>query len=214
MGARLMQYDMELQWRSVTKHKFTNVLSRSHDNKTRGATIDDSFPGDNTPKRTYRGPQGPVLDGLPLGQLVIESINNNNALPLTVLATVNFTSDLSPVDTSPVGHRSRAYLLDSAPILPKAVVIGCGGGSCIRALNGIFEFTGVTDHNWRALECALANGMATSAMFKQTSPGDPEYGSWVKSLKPEGIIANISRRISELEQERSQGTARAATAIV
>ena len=102
---RLMQYDMELQWRPGTKHKFSDALSRSHGNKTRGATVDDSFLGDNTTKRTYRGPQGPVLDGVPLGQLLIgiEGISNNNAPPLSVLATVTFTPDSQPVDTNPVG---------------------------------------------------------------------------------------------------------------
>ena len=141
-------------------------------------------------------------------------INNNNALPLTVLAAVNFTLDLPPVDTNPVGHISRVYSLDSAPILPKTVVvIGCGEGSGIRALDGIFEFTGVTDHDWRALKYTRASGMANSAMFKQTCLGDPEYGSWVKSLKPEVITGNTSRRTSELE-EGPQCTAGASTTIV
>ena len=87
-------------------------------------------------------------------------------------------------------------------------------GSCIRALDDILKFTGVIDHDWRTLECARANGMATSAMFKRTSPGDPEHGSWVKFRKPEAIIGNTSRRTSELEQEGLQGMARAATTIV
>ena len=124
---RLMQYDMDLQWRPVTKHQFSDALSRSH-GLSRGATVDDSFPGDSTTKRTYRGPQDSVLDGVPLGQMGIEGINNNNALPLTVLAAVTFTPDLPPVDTNPVGHGTRAHSLDSAPMLPKAVVIGCGEG--------------------------------------------------------------------------------------
>ena len=97
-----------------------------------------------------------MLHGIPLGQLGIEGINNNNALPLTVFAAVTFTPDLPPVDINPAGHRSRAHLMDSAPILLKTVVIGCGRGSYIRALDDIFEFTGVTDHAWRALECAPA----------------------------------------------------------
>ena len=86
-------------------------------------------------------------------------------------------------------------------------------GSYIRALDDIFEFIGVTDHDWRALEFTLANGMATKAKFKRTGPGDPEYGSWAESLKLEAIIGNTSRRTSELEPERPQGTARAATTI-
>ena len=39
-----------------TKYHFADVLSRSYDNRTRGATVDDSFPGDSTTKGTYRGP--------------------------------------------------------------------------------------------------------------------------------------------------------------
>ena len=124
-----MQYDMELQWRPETKRQYGNALSRSHGNRTRGATIDDFSPDETTTKGTYRGPQGPVLDGTPLSlQLGIEDITNNYALSLTVLAAVTFIPDLPPVDTNPDGYRSRAHSLDSMPILSKAVVIGCGGG--------------------------------------------------------------------------------------
>ena len=72
---RLMQYDIDLQWRPGTKHQFADALSRSH-GLDRGATVDDSLPGDNTTKKTYRGPQGPVLDGVHLDQMGIEGINN------------------------------------------------------------------------------------------------------------------------------------------
>ena len=51
-------------------------------------------------------------------------------------------------------------------------------------------------------------------MSKRNNPGDSEYGSWVKSLKPEAIIGKISRRTSELEQEGPRGTASAATVFV
>ena len=122
-----MQYDMEPQWRPGTKHQFAIALSRSHGHTSRGATVDDSFPADSTTKRTYRGPQGPVLDGV-------------------------------------------------------------------------------------ALECTRAKGMATNALFKQMCPGDPEYGSWVKSLKPQEIIGNTSRA-NELE-EGPQDTAGEATTTV
>ena len=85
-----------------------------------------------------------MLDGVHLGQMGIGGISNNNALPLTVLAAVTFIPDLPLIDTSTTGHRTRAHSLDSAPMLPKAVVIGCGGGSSIRALHGICEFTRVS----------------------------------------------------------------------
>ena len=90
---------------------------------------------------TYRGAQGPMLDGVPLGQLGIECINNNDAPSLTVPAAVTFTPDLPPTVTNPDGHRPHAHSLNSAPILPKAVFIGCGGGSSIRALDDIFGST-------------------------------------------------------------------------
>ena len=141
-----------------------------------------------------------MLDGIPLGQLGIEGISNNNTLPLTVVAPVIFTPNLPPVDTNAVGHRPLAHSFDSAPFLPKAVVIGCAEGSCNRALDDIFEFTGVTDHNWRALESARANGMATRAMFKETSPGDYKCGSLVRYLKPEEIIKKTSTWTSKLEE--------------
>ena len=161
-------------------------------------------------KGTYRGSHGPVLDGIPLGQLGVEDINDNDALPLTVLATVTFTPDLKPVGTNLVGHRSRAYSLDPTLVLPKAVVMGCVCGGCIRALEDIFDFTGVTYHDRRALECARANGVETSVMWKRTSPGDPEYGFWVKSLKLEAIIeshtggpASWSHKDQRARQEQS-----------
>ena len=153
---RLIQYGMELKLRPGTKHQFADASSRSHGHKTRGATVNDSFQGDSTTKMTYQGPQGPVLDGVPLGQLGIEGINNNNTLPLTVHAAVTFTPNLPPADTNPAGYRPRSHSLDSVPMLPKAVAIGCGGGSSIRLLDDIFEFTGVTDRDWRALECTRA----------------------------------------------------------
>ena len=93
------------------------------------------------PGHIYRGPQGPVLDGVPLGKQGIEGINNNGALSLTLLAAVTFTPDLPPTDTNPAGHRPRTHALDSAPMPPKAVVIACGGGSSIRVLDDIFEPT-------------------------------------------------------------------------
>ena len=89
-----------------------------------------------------------MLDGVSLGQQGIEAINNNDALSLTVLAAVTFTLDLPPTDTNPAGHRPRVHSLDCAPMPPKAVVVGCGEGGSIRALEDIFEFTGVTDHDW------------------------------------------------------------------
>ena len=55
--------------------------------------------------------------------------------------------------------------------------------------------------------------MTTGVLFKRTCPGDPEHGSRVKSLKPEVVIGNTSRRANGLE-EGQQGTAGTAPTIV
>ena len=62
---------------------------------------------------------GTVLDGVPLGQLGIEGINFNDALPFTVLAAVTFTPGLPPTDNNVAGYRPCAYSLDSASMLPR-----------------------------------------------------------------------------------------------
>ena len=54
--------------------------------------------------------------------------------------------------------------------------------------------------------------MTTNTTLKRNSPGDPSTVPGY--LKPEAIIGSTSRRTSELEQEGSQGTVRAATAVV
>ena len=72
---RLMQYDMELQWRPGTQHQLADALSRSQMSNLRGATVDDSFPG--TARYRYRGPLGPVLDGVHLNRLAMEGISKN-----------------------------------------------------------------------------------------------------------------------------------------
>ena len=156
-----------------------------------------------------------MLHGVPLDQLGLEGINNNDALSLTVLAAATFTPELPPSDTNPAGHRPRAHSLNSAPILPKAIFIGCGGGVAfghwMAFLNSQVSPTTTGEH-WNA-PARTTNYMATNALLKRKCPGDPEYGYGVKSLKPEVVIGNISRRTNELE-EGQQGTAGAATTIV
>ena len=63
-----MEYDLELRRRSGAKHQLPDALSRLPIGDTQGVDIDDSFPGDSSARTTYRGPRGPVLDGVLLSE--------------------------------------------------------------------------------------------------------------------------------------------------
>ena len=130
-------------------------------------------------KGTYRGLQGPVLDATPLGQLGIEGINNIT-LPLTVLAAVAFTSDLTPDGTNPDGYQSRAHLWNSAPILPKAVVIGYGG--VLHSGTGRHFQIHVSPNTIREHWNAPARTVLQPSQGSNELVQDPEYGSWFKYL--------------------------------
>ena len=86
---------MELQWRPGSQHRLADALSRSHGSIPPCATVGDSFPGDILIKGTYRGPQRPVLNGVLLSELGVDTVNNDLVLPLTVLAALAFTPDSS-----------------------------------------------------------------------------------------------------------------------
>ena len=62
-----------------------------------------------------------------------------------------------------------------------------GGRVAFGCWRTFFDFTGVTDHDRRALECARANGMETSAILERTSQRDREYGSRVKFFKKQSL---------------------------
>ena len=71
---RLMEYDMELEWREGSKHYLPDALSRLPRLDGPENDIDVSFPGESPTALTSRGPQGPVLDGIPLKDMGVEEI--------------------------------------------------------------------------------------------------------------------------------------------
>ena len=52
-----------------------DALSRLPPSDTPCADIDDSFPDDSSTRATYRGPKGPVLDGVSLSELGADEVN-------------------------------------------------------------------------------------------------------------------------------------------
>ena len=72
---RLMEYDMDLEWREGRKHHLPDALSRLPRFDQPARDIDVSFPGDTPTALTCRGPRGPVLDGIPLKDLGVSEID-------------------------------------------------------------------------------------------------------------------------------------------
>ena len=72
---RLTEHDMDLQWRPGARHQLPDALSRLQPSQEPGDDINDAFPDDASSRQTYRGPEGPVLDGIPLTELGADEVD-------------------------------------------------------------------------------------------------------------------------------------------
>ena len=72
---RLTEHDMDLQWRPGAHHQLPDALSRLRPSQEPGDDINDAFPDDASSRQTYRGPEGPVLDGIPLTELGADEVD-------------------------------------------------------------------------------------------------------------------------------------------
>ena len=72
---RLMEYDMNVQWRPGVNHQLPDALFRLPIGDAPGSDVDDSSSDDSSTWTTYRGPQGPVLDGVLLSELGAEEVD-------------------------------------------------------------------------------------------------------------------------------------------
>ena len=96
---RLMEYDMELRWRAGTSHQLADALSRLH-TVTAGATdVDGSFPDEvASSSGIHRGPQGPLLDGIPLSELEVQPVAGPRPIPLAAFVhKVDHSDGIDPV---------------------------------------------------------------------------------------------------------------------
>ena len=69
---RLVEYNMDLQWRPSTRHQLPEALFRLTCSESPGEDIDKAFPDDSSGRQTYKGPEGQVLDGVPLTELGVD----------------------------------------------------------------------------------------------------------------------------------------------
>ena len=91
-----MEHGITLTWRPGAQNQLPEDLSHLLRFSAPGNDTDDSLPGHESSKNAYRGPQGPVLDRVPLSTLGVEDMDNSDATPLGVVAVVGVTPTLSP----------------------------------------------------------------------------------------------------------------------
>ena len=88
---RLIEYDMDLQWQPGTRHQLPDALSRVPCSESSGEDTNEAFPDDTSSRQTYRGPQGPDLDGLPLTELGADQVDEPTAESVVTVAGAAIT---------------------------------------------------------------------------------------------------------------------------
>ena len=77
---------MDLQWRPGTRHQLPDALSRLPCSESPGEDINEAFPDDTSSRLTYRGPEGPVLDGILLTELGADHVDGPTAESVVAVA--------------------------------------------------------------------------------------------------------------------------------
>ena len=112
-----------MKWRPGTQHQLPDAISRLPNKSNVIEDFDDSFPGDESLPIVYKGPQGPVIDGVDLETLGVEDVDGSRTQSLAVLAAVALT----PVHPSEEDTQQAKLVI--APGLPVVVMLHCGGGA-------------------------------------------------------------------------------------
>ena len=195
LALRLMEHDTTLAWRPGTQYQLPDAMSRSPARSIVIEDFDDSFPGDESLPNVYKGPQGPVLDGVHLETLGVEDVDGCSTQSLTVLAAVALT----PEDPSEADTQKAKLII--APELPVVVMLDCGGGGSILASEGLLRVRGAVDQDWRALECITANGLDKGANLLGVTTGSPECLTMLREVKPDGVVGDARRRFEGIREK-------------
>ena len=206
---RLMEHDITLKWRPGTQHQLPAAMSRLPNKSNVIEDFDNSFPGDESLPNTYKGPQGPVLDGVHLETLGVEDVDGTSTQSLAVLAAVAFT----PADPSEADTQQAKLVI--APELPVVVMIDCGGGGSILASEGLLTVRGAVDQDWTALECIRANGLDNGARLLRVTTGSQECLSMLREVRPDVVVGDACRRFEGVrEKEGVSGASSLAQAAI
>ena len=76
---RLIEYDMDLQRRTSTRHQLLDILSRLPCSESPGEETNEAVPHDTSTRQTYRASEGPVLNGVPLTEFGADHVDEPTA---------------------------------------------------------------------------------------------------------------------------------------
>ena len=74
-------------------YQLMDVMSQTCERTPPGDEIEDPFPVDDSTQGWFRGPQGPVLDGVYLGKMGIVRVDNSDCMSLSAVAADVFTPE-------------------------------------------------------------------------------------------------------------------------
>lgn len=195
---------MDLQWRPGTRHQLPDALSRLPCSESPGEDINEAFPDDTSSRQTYRGPEGPVLDGVPLKELGANQVDEPKAESVVAVAGTAIT----PEDVADNVEGAAQILL--CPRSSKSKTedngFGMGDGESFEGLASLEEIGGVT----RAVTRALSR--ATSQSLPAPTPQQPR-----QQPQPMEEDSTLSRREGATEvneQNRTHPTILAETADI
>ena len=104
---RLMEHDITLKWRPGTQHQLPDASTRLPNKGIVIEDFDDAFPRDESLPNVYKGPQGPVLDGVHLTPLGVKHVDGSSTQSLTALADVA----LKPADPSEADNQQAKLVI-------------------------------------------------------------------------------------------------------
>ena len=88
---RLIENDMDPQWRPGTRHQLPDALSRLPCPESSGEDINEPFPDDTSSRQTYRGLEGPVLDDILLTECGADQVDETTAESVVAVAGAAIT---------------------------------------------------------------------------------------------------------------------------
>ena len=189
-----MEHDITLKWRPG--HNFSSQTPcRGYKNKIIVIEdCDDFLPEDESLPKVYKGPQGPVLDGVHLETLGVEDVDGSSAQRLTVLAAVALTAaDPSEADT----QQPKPVI---APELSVVVTLDCGGGGSILASEGLLTVREAVGQDWKALECNRAHGPDNIAKLLRVTTGSQECLTMLRKVTPHVVVGDACRRFGGIQE--------------
>ena len=122
----------------------------------------------------------------------MEDVDGASTQSFTVLAAVAFT----PADPSEADTQHTKLVIASE--LPVVVMLDCGGGGSILALEGSLTVRGAVDQDRRALECIRANGLDNGARLLGLTTGSQGCQSILGEARSDVVVGDACRRFEGL----------------